>query len=62
MDEERVKEIEARIAELEARWPAHSVPPILWREMEQLENELEEARGADAGDRPTARRDQAPTD
>lgn len=50
MDAQRIKEIEARIAELERRWPAHSVPPNLWEEMERLENELEEAREAEAGD------------
>jgi DNA repair exonuclease SbcCD ATPase subunit len=40
---DRVKEIEERIAELKRRWPAHSVPPQMWVELEELENELEEA-------------------
>lgn len=53
-DQEKIREIEAQIAELERRWPAHSVPPNMWQEMERLENELEEARedegvGPDAG-------------
>jgi hypothetical protein len=53
-DQEKIREIEAQIAELERRWPAHSVPPNLWQELERLENELEEARenegvGPDAG-------------
>jgi hypothetical protein len=50
MDEERVREIEARIADLERRWPRHSAPPALYAELEELESELEEARGAGDGD------------
>ncbi len=40
---DRVREIEERIAELKRRWPAHSVPPRMWQELEELEDELEEA-------------------
>ncbi|MCD6452990.1 MAG: hypothetical protein J7K77_01720 [Dehalococcoidales bacterium] len=29
MSEEKVAEVEKKIAELEARWPAHSVPPSM---------------------------------
>ena len=47
MDEERIKEIEAEIADLKARWPAHSVPPRMWMQLEELEEKLEEARRAD---------------
>jgi len=47
------KEIEARIAELKARWPAHTVPSSMERELEELEDKLEaagKARGeSDAG-------------
>lgn len=39
-----IKEIEEKIAELKARWPAHSVPSTMWREMEDLEEELEKAK------------------
>ena len=45
-DMENVEEIEAKIADLKARWPAHSVPPRMWQELERLEDELEEARRA----------------
>jgi len=38
------EEIERRIAELKARWPAHSVPPKMWDELEELEIELERLR------------------
>ncbi|MBN1773863.1 MAG: histidine kinase [Deltaproteobacteria bacterium] len=39
-----IKEIEEQIADLKARWPAHSVPPSMWRELEELEEKLEEAK------------------
>ena len=41
MDSDRIKEIEEKIADLKARWPAHSVPPRMWQELEALEDELE---------------------
>ena len=43
MGEKEVREIE-EIAELKAKWPAHSVPPSLWQELERLEEELEQAK------------------
>ncbi len=42
--EDRVEEIEERIADLKGRWPAHSVPPSMWMELEALEEELEQMR------------------
>jgi len=44
VDKERVREIEEKIADLKARWPPHSVPPSMWQQLEDLEEELEEAR------------------
>ena len=44
MDAEKVKELEEKLADLKARWPAHSVPPSMWHELEDLEEELREAR------------------
>lgn len=44
MSEDKVKEIEKKIAELKARWPAHSVPPRMWQELEDLEADLEAAK------------------
>jgi hypothetical protein len=41
---DRVKEIEEKIADLKARWPAHSVPPSMWQQLEELEDELEEEK------------------
>jgi hypothetical protein len=45
MDDTKVREIEEKIADLKARWPAHSVPPSLWMELEALEEELKKAKG-----------------
>jgi hypothetical protein len=44
MDEKNIKEIEAEIADLKARWPAHSVPPHMWQQLEELEDRLDQAR------------------
>jgi hypothetical protein len=41
--EKRIREIEEKIADLKARWPAHSVPPHMWQQLEELEEELEKA-------------------
>ena len=41
MNKERIREIEEKLADLKARWPAHSVPPSMWQKLEELENELE---------------------
>ena len=37
---ERVRELERRLADLEARMPAHSVPPAMMIELDDLEEEL----------------------
>ena len=39
--QERIAEVEAKIAELKAHWPAHSVQPWLLEQLEELEDELE---------------------
>ena len=44
MSKNKVREIEDKIADLKARWPAHSVPPSMWQQLEEWENELEEAQ------------------
>jgi hypothetical protein len=41
MSSERIKELESQIAELKGRWPAHSVPPMMLQQLEDLEEELE---------------------
>jgi len=49
MSTDRIKEIEAKIAELKARWPAHSVPSSMWWELEELEDELKKAEESEEG-------------
>lgn len=44
MSEDKVREIEDKIADLKASWPAHSVPPSMWQRLEELETELEKAK------------------
>jgi hypothetical protein len=44
MNKNRIQEIEEKIADLKARWPAHSVPPSMWQELEELEEELERVK------------------
>lgn len=46
MSNDKVKDIEEKIADLKARWPAHSVPPRMWQELEELEDKLKKAREA----------------
>jgi hypothetical protein len=39
-----IREIEEKIADLKARWPAHTVPPKMWQQLEDLEADLEKAK------------------
>ncbi len=43
---DEIKEIERRIADLKSRWPAHSVPPAMLQELDELEEALEQLRTA----------------
>ncbi|HET6478376.1 MAG TPA: DUF951 domain-containing protein [Dehalococcoidales bacterium] len=38
---DRMRELEEKLADLLARWPAHSVPLHMWQQREDLEEELE---------------------
>ncbi len=40
----RIEELEAQIADLKKRWPAHSVPPALMEQLDELEEELSRER------------------
>ena len=44
MKEDRIKELEERIADLQARMPAHTPRPHMLIELEELEEELEKAK------------------
>lgn len=50
MSNDKVREIEDKIADLKARWPAHSVPPTMWQQLEELEDELEKAQKAEGAE------------
>jgi ribosome-associated translation inhibitor RaiA len=41
MNSERIKELEKQIVELKHRWPAHSAPPTMFQQLDELEEELE---------------------
>lgn len=42
--QEQISELERRIEELKGRLPAHSVKPQMLRELEDLEEELEQLK------------------
>ena len=42
--ENRIRNLEKQIAELKSRWPAHSVPPAMIQQLDELEEELEQLR------------------
>lgn len=44
MSSERIKELEKQIAELNSQWPAHSVPPTMLEQLDELEAELKRER------------------
>jgi hypothetical protein len=50
MDQDRVAELKAQIADLKKRWPAHSVPPTLMAQLDALEDELIEELKITQGD------------
>ncbi len=43
--ENQIRNVENQIAELKSRWPAHSVPPAMIQQLDELEEELERLRG-----------------
>ncbi len=38
---ERIRELREQIADLKKRWPAHSTPPALMQQLDDLEEALE---------------------
>ena len=44
-ENDQVKKLEERIADLKARLPIHSIPPSMIQELEELEEELERVKG-----------------
>ena len=48
MVHDRIKQLEEEIADLKARWPAHSVKPSMLQQLEELEEALEKAKQVEA--------------
>ncbi len=46
MNDEKIKELEKKIADLQKQWPAHSIPPAMMQLLDDLEDELAQARQA----------------
>ncbi len=40
MNNKHIQELEEKITDLKKRWPAHSVPPAMMQELDDLEEEL----------------------
>lgn len=55
MNSERIEELERQIAELKRRWPAHSVPPAMLQQLDDLEEELEREVNKAAEDKHSAK-------
>ena len=49
VDHKKVEEIKRQIADLEKRWPAHSTPPALMQQLDELEAELEKELSRNEG-------------
>jgi hypothetical protein len=47
MSNQKIRELEQKIAEIKRRIPPHSVSPSMIYELEELEEELEKARAAE---------------
>jgi hypothetical protein len=46
-----MEELKKQIAELERRWPAHSAPPAMLQQLDELEEELERELRKGAGEK-----------
>ncbi len=46
MTDEKIKELKKRIADLQNQWPAHSIPPAMMQLLDDLEEELAQAKQA----------------
>jgi L-lactate utilization protein LutB len=55
----RIEELRIKIEELKKRWPAHSVPPALVMELDELEAALEEALKERREGKPDAEADRS---
>jgi len=44
VSEEEIQDIQARIEDLKMRWPKHSVPPAMIEQLDDLEEQLAQAK------------------
>ena len=49
--QKRIDKLEEEIAELKARWPAHSLQPWMLEQLEDMEDELEALRRQELNDK-----------
>ena len=52
MNDEKIKELEKKIADLQKQWPAHSVPPAMMQLLDDLEEQLAQAKQTQQKDPP----------
>lgn len=45
---DQIQKLEKQLADLKRRWPAHSVPPAMLQELDELEEALAQLRQEDA--------------
>ena len=55
MSNERIKKLEKQIVELKRRWPTHSVPPSMFQQLDELEEELEREQEKATGEKSSAK-------
>ena len=46
--EKEIAVLEARLADLKARLPAHSIPPAMMAELDEIEEQLDQAKSRQA--------------
>lgn len=44
--EKKIVVLEARLADLKARLPAHSIPPAMMAELDEIEDQLDQAKSS----------------
>lgn len=44
--EKKIVVLEARLADLKARLPAHSIPPAMMAELDEIEEQLDQAKSS----------------
>jgi hypothetical protein len=50
VNSKKVKEVEYEIEQLKLRWPGHSATPVLYQQLEELEDRLADAMAEEEDD------------